>query len=76
MTRLARGSLPWPARLAGQPACRGSLTAEAPIDAGARLRVTAWLRSGPDGTSWLSLEVEPYPKGGRGSGTTAHKRIS
>jgi hypothetical protein len=40
------------ARLDGRPACHGSLTVEAPIDAGARQRVTAWLRSDPDGLGW------------------------
>jgi hypothetical protein len=63
--RLARGSMPWPVQLAGRSACRGSLTIEAPIDAGARLRITAWPRSAPDGTWWLSIELEPYPNGGR-----------
>jgi hypothetical protein len=64
-TRLARGSLPWPVELAGRPVCRGSLTVEAPIDAGTRLRITAWSRSASDGTRWLSIELEPYPHGGR-----------
>jgi hypothetical protein len=66
MARLARGSLPWPEPPGpGHPACRGTLTVEAAIAAGARLRVTAWPRQGPDGMTWLSLEVELYPKGGR-----------
>ena len=66
--RLVRGSLPWPAPPASgqsRPVCRGSLTIEAPIDPGARLRITAWPRTGPDGTRWLSIELEPYPSGGR-----------
>ena len=62
--RLARGSLPWPAQLAGRPACR-SLTVEAPLAPGDRLRITAWPRSAPDRTWWLSLALEPYPSGGR-----------
>ena len=57
MTRLARGSLPWPTRLDGRPACHGSLTVEAPIDAGARLRVTAWLRSDPAGLGWWTTST-------------------
>jgi hypothetical protein len=64
-TRLARGSLPWPVQPDGRSACRGSLTIKASIDAGARLRITAWPRSGSDGTRWLSIELEPYPSGGR-----------
>jgi hypothetical protein len=70
--RVARGSPPGPAQLASRPACRGSLTAEAPIDAGSRVRIPAWLRSGPDGTPWRSREVEPYPKGGRAQ---AHQSV-
>jgi hypothetical protein len=70
MTRLARGSMPWPTRLEGRLA---SLTVEAPIPAGARLRVTAWWRTDPDGSAWLSIECSPYPKGGR---ATAHKTNS
>jgi hypothetical protein len=67
-TRLARGSLPWPVLpalepTATRPACRGSLTVEAPL--GTRLRITAWPRSLPDGTRWLSIELETYPSGGR-----------
>jgi hypothetical protein len=72
-TRLARGSLPWPAPPASgpipRPVCRGSITVEAPIAPGARLRITAWPRSAPDGARWLSIELEPYPHGGR---VTAH----
>jgi hypothetical protein len=69
-TRLARGSLPWPALPASGPAtarpvCRGSITVEAPLAPGARLRITAWPRSAPDGTRWLSIELEPYAAGGR-----------
>jgi hypothetical protein len=61
--RLPRGSLPWPAPPASgpvtaRPVCRGSLTVEAPITPGTRLRITAWPRSAPD------------PSGGRK--TTAH----
>jgi hypothetical protein len=63
--RLARGSMPWPVQLDGRSACRGSLTIEAPIAPGARLRITAWPRSGPDGELWLSLELTDYPPGGR-----------
>jgi hypothetical protein len=74
MTLLARGSLPWPARLAGQPVCRGNLTGQAPIDA-PRLRVTAWPRSAPDGSLRLSIECEPYPKGGRRRSRAAAPRI-
>jgi hypothetical protein len=79
MPRLARGSLPWPAlpdssRAASRPVCRGSLTVEAPIDTGARLRITAWPRSAPDGTRWLSIELEPYPRAGRKP--TAHNSNS
>jgi hypothetical protein len=49
MTRLARGSMPWPTPSASdQPACRGALTVEEQIDPGTRLRLTAWPRSGPD----------------------------
>jgi hypothetical protein len=75
--RLARGSLPWPAlpdsnRATPRPVCRGSITVEAPLAPGARLRITAWPRSGPDGAWWLSLELEPYPSGGR-KPTAAHK---
>jgi hypothetical protein len=40
------------ARFDGRPACQGSLTVEVPIDAGARQRVTASLRSDPDGLGW------------------------
>ena len=66
MTRLARGNMPWPTPSASdQPAFRGVLTVEEQIDPGTRLRLTAWPCSGPDGTSWLSLEIEPYPRGGR-----------
>jgi hypothetical protein len=67
-TRLARGSLPWPAPPTSgptRPVCRGSITVEAPIASGARLRITAWPRSAPDGTRWLSIELEAYPSGGR-----------
>jgi hypothetical protein len=76
-TRLARGSLPWPEppdsnRAASRPVCRGSLTVEAPIDTGARLRITAWPRSAPDGSWWLSISIESYPHGGR-QPTAAHK---
>lgn len=64
--RIARGSLPWPAPPAPDiPACRGSLTVENNIPAGARLRITAWARTLPDGERWLSLSIEPYPYGGR-----------
>ena len=56
--RLARGSLPWPAPpapgRAPRPVCRGSITVEAPIAPGARLRITAWPRSGPDGMQWTA----------------------
>ena len=68
MIRLARGSLPWPtlpASVQSKPVCRGSLTIEAPIAPGARLRITAWPRSAPDGMRWLSIELEAYPHGGR-----------
>jgi hypothetical protein len=64
-TRLARGSLPWPAQIADRPACQGSLTVETAIAPGARRRITAWPRSAPDGTWWLSIELEPCPAGGR-----------
>jgi hypothetical protein len=66
--RLARGSLPWPAppgSVPTRPVCRGSLTVEAPLAPGAGLRINAWPRSAPDGTWWLSLELELYPSGGR-----------
>jgi hypothetical protein len=67
--RLARGSLPWPLPTPGsttvRPVCRGSITVEAPIAPGARLRINAWPRSAPDGTRWLSIELEPYSSGGR-----------
>jgi hypothetical protein len=68
--RLARGSLPWPAlpdsnRATPRPVCRGSITVEAPLAPGARLRINAWPRSAPDGTRWLSIELEHYPHGGR-----------
>jgi hypothetical protein len=44
--RLARGSMPWPEVSAPHlPACRGALTVEADIPAGARLRITAWPRT-------------------------------
>jgi hypothetical protein len=77
--RLARGSLPWPAlpdssRFTPRPVCGGSITVEAPIAPGARLRITAWPRSAPDGTRWLSLELEPYPAGSRKP--TAHNSNS
>jgi len=49
MTRLARGSLPWPRRTTSRPAALGILTVEAPLAAGAKLRVTAWPRLAPDG---------------------------
>jgi hypothetical protein len=62
--RLARGCLPWP-NSATAPAARGSLTTEQAIDSGARLRITCWARTGPDGSVWLSVELEPYPPGGR-----------
>jgi hypothetical protein len=75
-TRLARGSLPWPALPtpgpAVRPVCRGSITVESPIAAGARLRITAWPRSAPDGSWWLSISIESYPHGGR-QPTAAHK---
>ena len=76
-TRLARGSLPWPqppASAQARPVCRGSITVEAPIALGARLRITAWPRFAPDGSRWLSIELEPYPSGGRKP--TAHKQTS
>jgi len=66
--RLARGSMPWPELpepTKAWPACRGSITVEASLAPGARLRITAWPRSAPDGTHWLSIEREPYPRGGR-----------
>jgi hypothetical protein len=66
--RLARGSLPWPALPASsqsKPACGGSLTVEALLAPSARLRITAWPRTGPDGEQWLSIELEHYPRGGR-----------
>jgi hypothetical protein len=75
--RLARGLLPWPALPTSgpaKPACRGSLTVEAPLAPGARLRITAWPRSASDGTRWLSIELEPYPSGGRKP--TAHNLSS
>jgi hypothetical protein len=77
MTRLARGSLPWPALPTSGPAkpvCRGSLTVEAPLALGARLRITACPRSASDGTRWFSIELEPYPSGGRKP--TARKEAS
>jgi hypothetical protein len=64
-TRLARGSMPWPDRHVGRSACRGSITVEQPIPVGSKLRITGWRREGPDGELWLSLELEPYPGGGR-----------
>jgi hypothetical protein len=70
--RLARGSMPWPSSLTA-PAAKGRLVLEAALVAGARLRITAWPRLGPDDERWLSLELESYPKGGR---TTAHKQAS
>jgi hypothetical protein len=76
--RLARGSLPWPELLAptqARPACRGLITVEAPIALGARLRIIAWPRFAPDGSRWLSIELEPYPSGGRKK-TTAHNPLS
>jgi hypothetical protein len=77
-TGLARGSLPWPALptpgLTVQPVCRGSITVESPLAPGARLRITAWPRSAPDSTRWLSIELEPYPSGGRKP--TAHNPTS
>jgi hypothetical protein len=72
-TRLARGSLPWPAQIADRRACQGSLTVETAIAPGARLRIVAWPRSAPDGAPFLSIELEPYPSGGR---TTRHKQPS
>jgi hypothetical protein len=68
--RLARGSLPWPALPASgpstvRPVCWGSITVEASMEPGARLRITAWPRTGPEGERWLSIEIEPYPTGGR-----------
>jgi hypothetical protein len=76
--RLARGSLPWPAlpdsSRSRRPACRGSITVEVPIDAGAKLRIVAWPRTGPDGEQWLSIELEHYPHGGRKP--TAHNPTS
>jgi hypothetical protein len=79
-TRLARGSLPWPAPPApgpatARPVSRGSITVEAPLAPGARLRITAWPRSAPDGTRWLSIELEPYPSGARRR-ATAHNPSS
>jgi hypothetical protein len=77
-THLTRGSLPWPAPPAStqsKPVCRGSLTIEAPIAPGARLRITAWPSFAPDGSRWLSLAIEPYPSGG-GRKPTAHKQAS
>jgi len=48
ITRLARGSLPWsalpaPGSTTVRPVCRGSITVEARIAPGARLRITAWI---------------------------------
>jgi hypothetical protein len=75
--RLARGSLPWPepAPAQARPVCRDSITVEAPIAPGARLRITAWPRFAPDGSRWLSIEIEPYPSGGRKK-PTAHNPLS
>ena len=44
-------------------AARGALTVEQTIPAGARLRVTAWPRTGPDGAAWLSLLLSTPRKG-------------
>jgi len=44
-----------------------------PLAAGAKLRVTAWVRLTPDGTPWLAIELTLYPKGWR---ATAHKQSS
>src|SRR5262249_34079083 len=73
MTRLARGSMPWPVRRDGRPAALGSVPVESPLAAGAKLRVTAWPRPAPDGTPWLAIEFTLYPRGGR---TTVHKQTS
>jgi hypothetical protein len=73
MTRLARGSLPWPYRISSCPAALGALVTETALPAGARLRISAWWRRGPTGEAWLSLECSPYPRGGR---PTAYKRTS
>lgn len=62
-TRLARGSLPWPDRR--RSAYRGSITTEVAIPAGSKLRITAWPREDLAGGPWLSIELEPYPHGGR-----------
>jgi hypothetical protein len=72
-----RGSLPWPepAPAQARPVCRDSITVEAPIAPGARLRITAWPRFAPDGSRWLSIEIEPYPSGGRKK-PTAHNPLS
>jgi hypothetical protein len=71
MTRLARGSLPWPARLVGEPACRGSLTVDTPIDAGARLCIMAsrGRTARPGSRSSLSLVLIAA------AGATAHKTV-
>jgi hypothetical protein len=63
--RFARGSMPWPVQLDARSACRGSITTETVIPAGAKLRITAWRREDPNGEPWLGLELEPYPGGGR-----------
>jgi hypothetical protein len=72
MTRLARGSLPWPCRTSSRPAALGTLVTETALAAGSRLRIIAWWRRGPTGEA-LSLECSPYPRGGR---TTADKQTS
>jgi hypothetical protein len=71
MTRLARGSLPWPTRLDGRPACHGSLV-KAPIDAGARLCIMAsrGRTARPGSRSSLSLVLIAA------AGATAHKTVS
>ena len=73
MTRLARGSMPWPVRRDGRPAALGSVTVESPLAAGAKLRGTAWSKLTPDGTPWLAIEFTLYPRGGR---VPVHKQTS
>ena len=61
MTRLARGSMPWPVRRDGRPAALGSVTVESPLAAGAKLRVTAWPRLAPDGHTMARDRVHALP---------------
>ena len=57
MTRLARNSMPWPVRLDGRPAARGSLTTESRISVDRRPP-----RLDPHGGVWPRYLPPPSPQ--------------